>query len=73
MEKLRAAGYDRVFVPHSKAEKADSPCSQGLAGANQDLPTLYDRLIANYRDGKFSDELKIPHHPHCTHTVKPPQ
>ncbi|MFZ0774094.1 MAG: hypothetical protein WCA49_12015 [Candidatus Sulfotelmatobacter sp.] len=51
MEKLRAAGYDRVFVPHSKAEKPDSPCSQGLAGANQDLPTLYNRPIANYRDG----------------------
>lgn len=73
MEKLRAAGYDRVFVPHSIAEKPESPCSQGLAGANQDLSTLYDRLIASYRDGKFSDELKIPHHPHCTHTVKPPQ
>ncbi len=23
--------------------------------------------------GTASDELKIPHHPHCTHTVKPPQ
>ena len=73
MEKLRAAGHDRVFVPHSTAEKPDSPCSQGLAGANPDLSTLYDRLITSYRDGQFSKELKIPHHPHCTHTVKPPQ
>lgn len=47
MEKLRAAGYDRVFVPHSTAENPDSPCSQGLAGANQDLSTLYNRLITS--------------------------
>jgi hypothetical protein len=43
-------------------EDPDSPCSQGLAGANQDLPTLYDRLVSSYRDGKFSKDLKIPHH-----------
>jgi len=73
MEKLSAAGYDKCFVPHSIAEKPDSPCSQGLAGANQDLPTLYSRLISSYRDGQFNSELKIPHHPHCTHTVKPPK
>lgn len=73
MQELLAAGETTCYVPHSRAESADSPCSQQLAGKNHDLQALYDRLIRSYRDGQWSSELKIPNHPHCTHTVMPPR
>lgn len=71
MEELLASGQTVCHVPHSQAEAATSPCSQQLAGANQDLRTLYERLVASYRDGKWTSDVKIPNHPHCTHTVTP--
>lgn len=71
MEELLASGQIMCHVPHSQAEAATSSCSQQLAGGNHDLRTLHDRLVASYRDGKWTKEVKIPNHPHCTHTVTP--
>ena len=73
LEALSAQGYTRCYVPHSSAEKPDSRCSRELAGANQDLAMLRERLIQSYRDGNWTKEPKIPEHPHCTHTVTPPR
>lgn len=69
MEKLLAEGETQCFVPHSSAEKADSPCSVQLADFNHDLKTLYNRLVESYATGNFTQVVKIPNHPHCTHVV----
>ena len=71
LEQLRDEGAQSCFVPHSSAEDASSPCTQALAGANQSVAMLYQRLVDSYRNGKFSREPKIPNHPHCTHVVRP--
>jgi len=71
MEELLAAGETMCHVPRSQAESSDSKCSQQLAGGNHDLQGLYDLLIAAYREGHWSGEVKVPNHPHCTHTVVP--
>lgn len=70
MEKLIDEGEELCFVPHSTAEKSNSPCSIHLAGKTSDLKTLYNRLIKSYRNDDWSDrQPKIPDHPHCTHVV----
>lgn len=70
MEILIAEGEELCYVPHSTAEKSDSPCSIHLAGKNNDLKNLYNLLIKSYRNNDWSDrQPKIPNHPHCTHVV----
>jgi hypothetical protein len=69
MEKLLSDGKTQCFVPHSSAEAPDSPCSMHLAGSNHDLKTLYARLIDSYAKGKWTQDIKVPNHPHCTHVV----
>lgn len=69
MEKLLAEGETECFVPHSPAEDSDSKCSIQLAGKTHDLRTLYDRLVGSYAQGNWSQVVKIPNHPHCTHVV----
>lgn len=69
MEKLMTEGQTLCFVPHSTAEDASSPCSVYLAGSNQDLKTLYNRLVDSYANGNWTKNVKIPDHPHCTHVV----
>lgn len=71
MEQLLSEGAAECFVPHSSLEDSDTPCSRQLAGHNHDLRTLYERLVRAYREGVWTDEIKIPNHPHCTHTVTP--
>jgi hypothetical protein len=71
IEVLRSAGHTECFVPHSGAEAEDSPCSIALAGGTHSLELLHDRLTASYRDGQWSQDVKIPNHPHCTHVVRP--
>lgn len=71
MEELLAAGESTCHVPHAQTESPSSKCSQQLAGRNHDLRTFYDRLIASYREGNWTKEVKIPNHPHCTHVVVP--
>lgn len=69
MEKLIAEGETECFVPHSIAEDSDSQCSLQLAGSNQSLTDLYKSLIDSYANGKWSNQVKIPNHPHCTHVI----
>ena len=69
MEKLLAEGETQCFVPHSAAEDSGSSCSLQLAGSNQDLKTLHNRLVDAYEKGIWSQTVKIPNHPHCTHVV----
>lgn len=71
MEKLLAEGQTECFVPHSGDEAPDSPCSRQLAGANHPLQVLYDRLIQSYADDNWTQDVKIPNHPNCTHVVTP--
>lgn len=69
MEKLLADGENQCFVPHSRDEASDSPCSIYLAGSNHNLNELYKRLVDSYSQGEWTKEVKIPNHPHCTHVV----
>jgi len=71
MEFLVTQGHTQCFVPHSTAEDSTTSCSQQLAGANHDIKTLHDLLVKSYRDGVWTKDVKIPNHPHCTHTVIP--
>lgn len=71
MEQLLALGETECFVPHSSQEDRGSRCSLNLAGHNNDLTELHSRLVASYGQGNWSNDLKIPEHPHCTHVVAP--
>lgn len=71
LEQLRDKGAEMCFVPHSDAEDAMSPCTQLLAGQQQEVAMLHQRLVAAYAQGNWSKEVKIPNHPHCTHVVMP--
>jgi hypothetical protein len=64
-------GGTECFVAHSSSEGADSKCSQQLAGSRHSASVLLDRLVSSYRDGNWGRDVKIPDHPHCTHTVQP--
>ncbi|MCK0746349.1 hypothetical protein [Chromohalobacter nigrandesensis] len=65
------SGGAECFIGHSSSESAGSNCSQLLAGSRQSASDMLDRLTNAYRDGNWSKEVKIPSHPHCTHTVQP--
>ncbi len=70
---LIANNVTRCFVPHSLGEDKESNCSVNLAGQEHDTQMLLDRLQRAYGDGDWTKEVKIPDHPHCTHTITPPQ
>ena len=65
------SGNSKCFVGHSSAEGSDSNCSQQLAGSRHDASLLLERLVNSYRKGVWNKDVKIPDHPHCTHTVQP--
>ena len=71
LEMVIAEGGVDCFIPHSSAEQSTTSCSINLAGRRHLAKPLLERLISSYRDGNFSNDLKVPHHPHCTHVVKP--
>ena len=71
LEQLRDEEITVCFVPHSEAEDISSPCTRLLAGQQQSVDMLYQRLINAYAQGNWSREVKIPNHPHCTHVVTP--
>ncbi len=71
MRHLLDQGQTECFVPHSRTENTQSPCSIWLAGKHHDLPLLYDRLVNSYSLGRWDTELKIPNHPYCSHVVVP--
>lgn len=71
LRQLRDQGNEEVFIPHSDHEDRDSPCTLQLAGSTAEIELLLNRLHRAYRKGEYHDELMIPEHPHCTHTVTP--
>lgn len=68
---LSERGDNSCFVPHSSQEDRDSPCTIQLAGNEADTDVLLNRLERTYGQADYHDEVKIPNHPHCTHTVVP--
>ena len=74
LEMLIERGDERCFVPHSRAEAADSPCSVALAGKTHSVRELLELLVESYSKGnwaKTAETPKIPDHPHCTHVAVP--
>ncbi|WP_061249235.1 hypothetical protein [Leptospira alstonii] len=61
----------KCLIPHSTEESSSSECSVYLAGKEHLAQPLLDKLIESYSQGNFNRDYKIPHHPHCTHVVKP--
>jgi len=68
---LQEQGEERCFIPHSDHEDNDSQCTLHLANSTADIDSLLDRLNRAYREGEWHDDVMIPDHPHCTHTVIP--
>ena len=64
------SGNSDCHIPHSIYEDANSPCSLN-AGRNFNAQILLDRLESAYDDGNFTKDFKVPHHPQCTHVVRP--
>lgn len=71
LERLSDQGDSSCFVPHSSREDRDSPCTIQLAEKEADTDILLNRLKRTYAEADYHDEVKIPNHPHCTHTVVP--
>ena len=68
---LKEHGDQTCFIPHSSQEKADSACTNKLAGNNAEIDILLDRLERTYGQADYHNEVKVPNHPHCTHTIVP--
>ncbi|MFC7076113.1 hypothetical protein [Haloarcula halophila] len=68
---LQENGEDQCFIPHSDHEDRDSSCTIQLAGGTADVNYLLECLNRSYREGEWHDDVMIPDHPHCTHTVTP--
>ena len=71
LSEIIETGGSECFIAHSSSEGPDSKCSQQLAGNRHSAAVLLDRLVSSYRDGNWDKDVKIPDHPHCTHTVQP--
>ncbi|EMX0312997.1 hypothetical protein AAFZ98_003070 [Vibrio parahaemolyticus] len=71
LESIIESGSDDCFVEHSSNEQASSNCSKQLAGATHSAQVMLDRLKSSYGGGAWGKELKLPDHPHCTHTFSP--
>ncbi|MGE8644745.1 hypothetical protein [Acinetobacter vivianii] len=71
LEIIIESGNDDCFVEHSVYEEVSSKCSQQLVGRTQSAKIMLERLKSSYGDGNWSNDLKIPEHPHCTHTFRP--
>lgn len=71
LEELAELGASRCFVPHSSAEDPATPCSRELAGRTHEVENLLSLLVKSYAQAHWSQDPKIPNHPHCTHVVRP--
>lgn len=68
---LKEQGEQDCYVPHSSAEDPDTPCTIELAGSTVETDVLLSRLERTYGEADYHDEVKVPNHPHCTHTIVP--
>ena len=71
LEMIIENGSDQCSVEHSANEDQNSKCSLQLAGTTHSASVMLDRLKSSYGDGNWGRELKLPEHPHCTHTFSP--
>lgn len=71
LELIIESGSDDCFIEHSTNEQGSSKCSQQLAGTTQSAQVMLERLKSSYGDGNWGKDLKLPEHPHCTHTFSP--
>lgn len=67
---ITESGDSRCFIPHSNYEKPDSPCNS-IAGKENDAERLLVLLVETYEENNYTNQVKIPNHPHCTHVVMP--
>ncbi|PQJ84497.1 hypothetical protein [Aliivibrio sifiae] len=71
LELIIDGGSDDCYVEHSANEQSSSKCSQGLAGTTHSASIMLERLKLSYGEGEWGKDLKLPEHPHCTHTFSP--
>lgn len=71
LESIIESGNDDCFVKHSANEQGSSKCSLYLAGTTQSAQVMLERLKSSYGEGVWGKDLKLPEHPHCTHTFSP--
>jgi hypothetical protein len=71
LEFLKEVGQTECIVPHSSEEEWDSECTQALAGKQHLVAPFLQRIEESYEQGYWNSDAKVPHHPHCTHVVKP--
>lgn len=71
LQTLAEQDEQTCHIPHSSEEKSDSPCTRILAGGEADVELMLDRLERTYGQADYHGEVKIPEHPHCTHTITP--
>jgi hypothetical protein len=68
---LTENGEKMCFIPHSDEEDRDSPCTLRLAGGEAEVDVMLDRLERAFQEEDYHGLVKIPEHPHCTHTIVP--
>ncbi|EMA43880.1 hypothetical protein [Halococcus saccharolyticus] len=68
---LEEDGQESCFIPHSDEEDKDSSCTIRLAGDEAEVEVMLDRLERTYGQADYHGKVKIPEHPHCTHTIVP--
>lgn len=71
LQLLLEGGEEECRVPHSDHEDPDTKCTLILAGGTEETEVLLERLERTYSRADYHDEVKIPNHPHCTHTITP--
>jgi hypothetical protein len=71
LEHLKAGEEAMCFVPHSREEDRGSACTRQIAGREHSVDALLANLIAGFENEDWSARLRIPHHPHCSHVVRP--
>ena len=71
LELLHEHGQTECLVPHSTEEQWDPEGTQSLAGKQHVVAQFLQRLEESYEQGYWNSDAKVPHHPHCTHVVKP--
>ena len=68
---LAENGEQKCFIPHSDEEDLESPCTIRLADNEAEVNVMLERLERTYRQADYHGKVKIPEHPHCTHTIVP--
>ncbi|WP_018694245.1 hypothetical protein [Algicola sagamiensis] len=71
LKKIISSGSNDCYIHHSQSEDQDSKCTRELAGKTHSAAEVLKNIKAAYSEGNYSETLKVPYHPHCSHTVYP--